>query len=206
MINIYNRDCLDAMKEMNDNAFDLAIVDPPYQLGTRNPYQGGGFLSTRVLNRDNKIKNWDVAPSPQYFEQLFRVSKNQVIWGGNYFDLPPTRCVICWDKKQSWDNFSQWEMGWTSYKKTARIFRFDNRTGGKIHPTQKPYELYEWTLDTFAEKGWKILDTHIGSGSIALACHDLGFDLTGFEIDSDYYDSCMKRLKEHQRQTKLFRG
>lgn len=202
-ITLHHRDCLEAMREMETDCFDLAIVDPPYEIKTANPYQGGGFLSTRVLNGDNKIKHWDKAPPPEYFEELMRVSKNQIIWGGNYFDLPPTRCVICWDKCQPWDNFSQWEMAWTSYSKPAALFKKDNRTGGKIHPTQKPVELYEWILHKFANKGDKILDTHFGSGSNGIACHNMGYSLTAFETDGDYVERAVDRIKTHQIQLQL---
>ena len=203
-INLHLGCSLAAMREMEDNQYDLAIVDPPYEIKTSNPYQGGGFLSTRGLNKDNKIKQWDKAPPPEYFEQLFRVSKEQIIWGGNYFNLPPTRCVIAWDKKQAWDNFSGWEMAWTSYNKPAPIFHYNNSRGGKIHPTQKPIPLYKWLLQKFAKEGDKILDTHLGSGSIACACYDLGFDLDAWELDKDYFEKTMERYNEHSRQTKLF--
>lgn len=204
MINLYNADCLQALRQMSDNQYDLAIVDPPYQIRTKTPYQGGGFLSTRVLNKDNKIKHWDIAPSAEYFDELRRVSKNQIIWGGNYFDLPPTRGIICWDKCQPWDNFSQWEMAWTSYNAPASLFKLNNRTGGKIHPTQKPVRLYEWLLDKYAKKGDRILDTHLGSGSIAVACHNTGHSLDAYEIDADYFAAAQARLQEHQKQMRLF--
>lgn len=199
-ITLHHRDCVEAMREMEDNSFDLAIVDPPYQIDTINPYQGGGIMKNRALNSDKKIKLWDVAPSQEYFEELMRVSKNQIIWGGNYFDLPPTRCVIAWDKVQPWTNFSQWEMAWTSYSKPAALFKFDNRTGGKIHPTQKPVRLYEWILERFATKGDTILDTHFGSGSNGIACHNMGYELTSFEIDGDYVSRAVDRIRTHQLQ------
>ena len=206
MINLYNEDCLEAMKRMDDNSYDLAIVDPPYGIAADpSRVQGCGSLKNRVLNRyADKFAKWDKTPPKEYFEQLFRVSKNQVIWGGNYFDLPPTRCVVCWDKKQPWKNFSQWEMAWTSFSYPAPMFEYDNRYPGKIHPTQKPVSLYAWVLNRFAKENDKILDTHLGSGSIAIACHNLGFDLDGYELDVDYYNAACKRLEEHQRQLKLF--
>ena len=202
MINIYNQDCLEAMKNMDDNSYDLAIVDPPYGL-KKAGVQGGGKMKNRAFNR-GEVFRWDIAPNREYFDQLFRVSKHQIIWGGNYFDLPPSRCVICWNKKQPWENFSQWEMGWTSFDYPAPMFCFDNRYQGKIHPTQKPVELYVWCLNKYAKPGDQILDTHLGSGSIAIACHNLGFDLDGYELDVDYYEAASKRLKEHQRQLRLF--
>jgi len=201
-INLHLGCSLAAMREMEDNQYDLAIVDPPYEIKTVNPFSGG--LKNRIINSDPKIKKWDKAPPPEYFEQLFRVSKEQIIWGGNYFDLPPTRCVIAWDKVQPWEKFSAWEMGWTSFNKPAPLFKFDNRRGGKIHPTQKPIELYKWQLQKFAKEGDKILDTHLGSGSIACACYDLGFDLDAWELDKDYFEKTMERYTEHSRQSKLF--
>lgn len=206
MITLHNKDCLEAMLEMADNQFDLAIVDPPYGIAD-NPsrHKGSGRLKNRLLNLNaDKFAQWDIPPTQQYFDELMRVSKNQIIWGGNYFDLPPTRCIICWDKKQPWPNFSQIEMAWTSFDNPAKIFRFDNRTKDKIHPTQKPIQLYKWILQNYAKDGDSILDTHLGSGSIAIACHDMGFDLTAYEIDEEYFAAAQQRLKKHQQQLKLF--
>lgn len=202
MITLHNKDCLEAMLEMETDQFDLAIVDPPYGL-KKAGVQGGGKMKNRAFNR-GEVFRWDIAPTQQYFAELMRVSKNQIIWGGNYFDLPPTRCIICWDKKQPWPNFSQIEMAWTSYNTPAKIFRFDNRTRDKIHPTQKPVALYKWLLSMYAKDGDSILDTHLGSGSIAIACHDMGFDLTAYEIDEEYFAAASNRIKEHQKQLKLF--
>ena len=134
------------------------------------------------------------SPPKSYFDELFRISKNQIIWGGNYFDLPPTRCIVCWDKVQPWENFSQIELAWTSYDKPAKLFRFDNRTTKKIHPTQKPVELYMYLLNTFAEKGMKILDTHVGSGSSLVACKQFGCDYIGFEISERYFNLAKDRI------------
>ena len=204
MINLYLGDNLEAMRKMDDKQYDLAIVDPPYEIKTKSAYVGSGKLAKRVLNVDQKIMQWDIAPSQEYFDHLFRVSKNQVIWGANYFTLPSTRCVVCWDKCQPWPNFSQWEMAWTSFSYPAKLFKFDNRTGDKIHPTQKPTALYRWILEHFAKEGDKILDTHLGSGSIAIACHEMGFSLDAWEIDKDYYTSAKKRLETHQQQQQLW--
>jgi len=205
-INLHLGCSLQAMREMKDNQYDLAIVDPPYGIErlSKITLQGSGKLKNRALNIDNKIQRWDTAPSPEYFEELFRVSKNQIIWGGNYFDLPSTRCVIAWDKVQPWENFSGWEMGWISFNKPAPLFKFDNRTGGKIHPTQKPIELYKYCLEKFGTPGDKILDTHLGSGSIACACLDLGFDLDAWEIDTDYFEKTTERYIQYSKQSKLF--
>ena len=211
-INIFNRDCMDAMKEMNDNAFDLAIVDPPYGININTQYKSG-FLKCDAPARAIE-KEWDSSiPSPEYFDELKRVSRFQIIWGGNYFldYLSNTRCLLVWDKNNGNNFMADCEIAWTNLDSAVRKFTYHhlegsgaNNSTGRIHPTQKPVRLYEWILDKYAKPNWKILDTHIGSGSIAVACHNCGFDLTGFEIDSDYYNDCMKRLNEHQRQLKLW--
>lgn len=187
---------------MDDNQFDLAIVDPPYGLGKSVVNSGGRFK-----RYENKNGNWDLEiPSKEYFEELFRVSRNQIIWGGNYFPLPPHKCFIVWDKKQPQGvSFAMAELAWVSFDKVAKIFR--HRTQGqeqRFHPTQKPVKLYEWILDNYANEGDKILDTHLGSGSIALACHNRGYDLTGFEIDKEYFDNACERLRVHQSQLTMF--
>ena len=199
-----NDDCMEIMKTLPDKAFELAIVDPPYGMKEHGAQNGGaGTLKHRAYN-NGCIDRWDIAPNKEYFIELMRVSVNQIIWGGNYFDLPPTRCVICWDKCQPWENFSQWEMAWTSFGKPAGLFKFDNRTGDKIHPTQKPVALYEWLLTHYAKQGDKILDTHLGSGSSRIAAYNLGFDFVGCEIDKDYFDAQEKRFAAHAAQTSLF--
>lgn len=229
----YNSDCMEAMRKMPDKCFDLAVVDPPYginapnmAMGTNKNRSGDGYPAESVaqrlrkgrLNRGaGKLKNralntmpitWDYAPpSKEYFEELFRVSKNQIIFGGNYFGLPPTRCVICWDKCQPWENFSQWEMAWTSFDKPAALFRYSN-TGGanreqKIHPTQKPVALYAWIFQRYAKPGHKILDTHLGSGSSRIAAYDAGLDFVGFEIDKEYFDSQEERFASYTAQMRM---
>jgi len=194
---IHNQDCLEAMKLMSDNEFDLAIVDPPYGIGiSKNP----------VRQKHNK-KEWDTSiPSKEYFKELFRVSKNQIIWGGNYFDLPPTQGFFIWDKKQPHDfSLAMCEYAWSSLQKPAKMWSLSVlKDKGKIHPTQKPTELYEWLLMNNAKEGDKILDTHLGSGSIAIACHNLGYHLEGYELDKEYYDNALKRIKNHQAQTRIF--
>lgn len=233
MIKLHHIDCMAFMREAPDRAFDLAIVDPPYginatrmNMGTHltrhgdgypgESYasrlrkgrlnSGGGTLKNRALNRLNC--EWDFAPPPpEYFRELFRVSKHQIIWGGNYFPLPPSRGIICWDKLQPWENFSQFEMAWTSFDRPAAIFRYSS-TGGanrekKIHPTQKPVALYKWLLTNYARTGWQIFDSHLGSASSALACHELGFDLTGCEIDEEYFRVASDRLERFQAQQLL---
>jgi len=199
---IHNRDCLEAMREMNDNEFDLAIVDPPYGLN----------YESRVFKDGKK---WDSnIPSKQYFNELKRVSKNQIIWGGNFFldYLGATKSMIVWDKKDTARN-GLWksELAWCSTDKGSYIFRhkqIGNRgfyivECERIHPTQKPVKLYEWLLMNYANDGDKILDTHLGSGSIAIACHNLGFDLTGYELDENYYNNAIKRIKNHQAQLRI---
>jgi len=191
---------MELMKNYPNNYFDLAIVDPPYGLD-KSSLTGSGKLKKRIIQKNT---DWDVAPNKKYFKELFRVSQNQIIWGGNYFELTKYRCVIVWDKCQPWQNFSQVEIAWSSFNKPATIFKFDNRTTDKIHPTQKPVDLYKFCLDKYAKQGDKILDTHLGSGSIAIACHDMDFDLVGSEIDKEYYDNMMERINEHKKQLRLF--
>lgn len=204
-IRLYNGDCMYWMKDVPDKWYDLAICDPPYQL-PKDSSNGRGKLKNRVFNRGNIAERWDKKPPKEYFDELFRISKNQIIWGGNYFDLPPCRCFVCWDKCQPWENFSQVEMAWTSFDKPAKLFKYDNRRGGKSHPTQKPIELYAYLLSTFANKGAKIFDSHFGSLSIGIACYELGFELDACEIDMEYYDNALKRLKdfEFEKLSRLF--
>ena len=207
-ISIYNCDNMELLKQTPDNYYSLALVDPPYgveEITGKEFSHGRGKLKNRAFNIGNeKINKWDKSPNKEYFDELFRVSKNQIIWGGNYFELPKYRSPIIWDKCQPWENFSQIELAWSSFNKPASIFKFDNRTGGKIHPTQKPVALYKWLLDKYAKPGDKILDTHLGSMSIAIACHDFGFELTGCELDKEYYDKGIQRVKNHVSQLKLF--
>jgi site-specific DNA-methyltransferase (adenine-specific) len=211
-INFYNIDCIEFMKTKPDNHYDLAIVDPPY---------GIGVTKNKRLN-NNSDNDWDSKiPEPEYFEQLFRISKNQIIWGGNYFieHLKNSRCFINWDKLNHSDTYADCEMAWTSFDKNAKIFKYmwdGNRYGFKgnikgvgmptirTHPTQKPIDLYRWCLNTFAEKGMKILDTHGGSMTIAIACDKEGFDLDICEIDSKYFETGKKRYNEFKQQITMF--
>jgi site-specific DNA-methyltransferase (adenine-specific) len=209
MINLHLGDCMGAMREMPDKAFELAIVDPPY--GTQNFTGGGSHTKSNCkfgnLYRENG-KQWNTVPGPEYFGELFRVSENQIIWGGNYFKLPPTRCFLIWDKIRYIKNFSRVEYAWTSFDKQPDLFQFCGNGGfitapedsPKISPTQKPVALYKWLLKNYAKPGDKILDTHLGSGSIAIACDVMGFDLTGYEIDAEYYQAACERLERHQKQ------
>ena len=192
--------CEDNMKLMSrypDNYFDLAIVDPPYGIG----------ISSNPVRQQHQKKDWDSAiPTKEYFNELFRVSKNQIIWGGNYFDLPPSRGFFIWDKKQPHDfSLAMCEMAWSSIQKPAKMWSLSVlKEQNKIHPTQKPIQLYEWLLMNNAEEGFKILDTHLGGGSIALACHNLKYELTACEIDEEYFAETKQRIINHTNQQKLF--
>jgi site-specific DNA-methyltransferase (adenine-specific) len=200
MIQITNEDNMELMARYPDKYFDLAIVDPPYGIDINS--------SGRLGHYGGKGKKWDSdIPNDTYFKQLFRVSQNQIIWGGNYFYLPPTRCFLIWDKQQPEDvSFSSCEFAWTSFNLSAKTFykRPQNANVQRIHPTQKPVALYKWLLHKYAKQGDKILDTHLGSGSIAIACHDYKFDLTACELDKEYFDKAMERLNNHMAQQKLF--
>ena len=186
-ITIHQMDCLEAMKDMEDNAFDLAIVDPPYGIG---------------------IAEWDKnPPTKEYFKELFRVSKNQIIWGFNHFELPSTSSFIFWDKKQQ-GNQARGELAWASIGKVRyflREWQWDrNNVSKRYHVCQKPVKLYEWLLINYAKEGDKILDTHLGSGSHALACWNLNFNLTAYELDPDYFEATAKRIEKHTRQIQIF--
>ena len=198
---------MELMSRYEDNHFDLAIVDPPYGIG-----MDGGKIGKGI---DYSKKNWDnETPKKEYFNELKRVSKNQIIWGGNYFYDMELRMnnFIIWDKCQKSNfTFAMCEMALTSIRKPSQIFKKTYHSGNnqfvkktaRIHPTQKPIRLYEWLLMNYAKEGDKILDTHLGSGSIALACHNLGYDLTACELDKEYFEASLKRLKQHQSQLRL---
>jgi site-specific DNA-methyltransferase (adenine-specific) len=201
---ITNEDNMELMARYPDNHFDLAIVDPPYGLGDKTT-KGGCNKNTQVKFKEHK---WDdVIPTDEYFTELKRVSKNQIIWGGNYFPFlwdKSCRGLITWDKMVYIPTMSQIEYAWYSLDKLPKLVKINNNDSNRTHPTQKPVKLYEWLLMNYAKEGDKILDTHLGSGSIALACHNLGFDLTACELDTEYYDAAMKRLKQHQQQLTMF--
>jgi site-specific DNA-methyltransferase (adenine-specific) len=205
---ITNEDNMELMARYPDNYFDLAIVDPPYGIGASEMQMG-----------NNKKKKWNIGkkwdnsiPNKEYFEELKRVSKNQIVWGGNYFELPPTKHWVIWDKNNGNSDFADGEMAWCSLNKQLKIVKIHwcgsasnwEDTNGKIHPTQKPVQLYKWILDKYAKQGDRILDTHLGSGSISIACHDYGFDLTACELDKEYFDKAMERINNHVAQQKLF--
>ena len=202
---------MELMARYEDNYFDLAIVDPPYGLGDRLVKGGDkGKMGTLRNLADNKVTTWDnEIPTPKYFTELQRVSKNQIIWGGNYFldYLGKTDGFIVWDKMNGTNPMADAELAWQNVKGTTRMFRWHHFSGErttKIHPTQKPIKLYEWLLIKYAKEDYKILDTHLGSGSIAIACHNLGYDLTACELDKDYYNSEIKRIEQHKQQLRIF--
>jgi site-specific DNA-methyltransferase (adenine-specific) len=202
MIEMLNCDCMDYMRELPDKAFELAIVDPPYGIGVDSMTLGNG--KTKI---PRGTQGWDSsAPTQKYFDELFRVSKNQIIWGGNYFVLPVKSSWIFWDKLTGKNDFSDGELAWTSFggalRKYTQLWLGSNArdSDGRIHPTQKPVALYKWLLSKYAKPGDRILDTHGGSGSICIACHDLGYDLTWMELDTDYYNAAVKRYKNHAAQ------
>lgn len=198
-IALYNCDCIEFMKDIPDNYYDLAIVDPPYGIG----------MSSNPIRQSHKRKQWDNSiPKKKYFEELFRISKNQIVWGGNYFIeyLKNTQNYIIWDKKQP-EHFSlaMCELAWTSFSSPAKIYRksvLEERN--KIHPTQKPVKLYEWLLKNYAKPTDKILDTHFGSCSIGIACHNYGCSLDACELDEEYFNKALERLKVHVSQLSLF--
>lgn len=193
----YNMDCMEGMKEFPDKYFELAIVDPPYGIG----------ISSNPVRQAHTKKQWDSnVPDLIYFKELKRVSKNQIIWGGNYYDLPPTQNYIVWNKLQPMDfSLAMCELAWCSIQKPIKMFTYSVLTEkNKIHPTQKPVKLYEWLLTRYAVKGDKILDTHVGSASSLIACHNLGFDYVGFELDKDYYHMASERLETVKAQSTIF--
>ena len=193
---------MDYLPQFPDKYFDLAIVDPPYGI---NINMNIGLRKGQKKKREQK--DWDKeTPSDKYFEELFRVSKNQVIWGGNYFKLPPCHCFLIWDKGESMygRSFSECEFAWTSFDESARIFKHNPNQLNRIHPTQKLVVLYEWILSRYAKPGDKILDTHVGSASSLIACYKNGFDYVGFEKDSYYFELANKRLEEYKSQITLF--
>lgn len=207
MVELKHIDCMEYMRGLPDKAFDLAVVDPPYGIAYSELV---GVKKQKHGWKERRSSKWDIEiPPKEYFHELFRVSKHQIIWGGNYFDLPPTRCYIIWDKVQRIDQ-ADCEFAWTSFNGSARIFDYarGNESGfapkltheqkkhANIHPTQKPVGLYKWVFENFAKSGYKILDTHLGSGSSAIVADKMGFDFVGCEIDEEYYNAAVKRFKE----------
>lgn len=204
-IELRNVDCMEYLHSCEDNAFDLAIVDPPYGI------EKAANATSRVAKYGQVETVNDYKPTAEYFYELFRVSKNQIVWGYNHLSdlLPPTKEYVFWFKHQPVTTYSDGELAWTSFTKTAKCFDHPyfgshNRDKERIHPTQKPVKLYEWLLDNYAKEGDRILDTHLGSGSIALACWNRRFDLVGCEFDPDYFAAATKRLNKHKQQLQMF--
>ena len=201
-IEILNCDCMEYMATQPDGAFDLAIVDPPYGIDITKMNMG-----SRKNVKPDKTKSWDsCVPNADYFAELKRVSTNQIIWGGNYFDLPPSRCWIVWDKGESMygRDFAEGEMAWTSFDKVLRFFKKSPNQLDRFHPTQKPIKLYQWLLTNYAKPGQRILDTHLGSGSSAIAAHYFGCDFVGCELDPDYYKAAKDRFDRETSQLSMF--
>ena len=210
-INLYNKDCMEAMKDIADNQYDLAIVDPPY-MENIDEYMGmqkrlGGLAKNKTYDNINYFGK----PDEKYFEELFRVSRNQIVWGCNHFKNFGSGRIV-WDKNNT-GQFNDCEIAYQSLSKSLRIFKWTwngmlqedmKNKEIRIHPTQKPVKLYEWLIMTYAKEGDKILDTHLGSGSIAIACHNLGYDLDAYEIDKQYYEATIKRFNNHKLQTQLW--
>lgn len=206
---VYLMDCIEGLKQIPDKYFELAIVDPPYGLN---------FGAYKGTNKDRygiryKAKDWDKeTPQDEYWEQLFGVSKNQIVWGANYFPLPPTQCFIFWYKQNPVKNFADGELAWTSFKKPALCFNYryygalqgNTSADTKIHPTQKPVALYEWIIKNFAQPNDKILDTHLGSGSSRIAAHKANLPFMSFELDEDYFNASVKSFNDYVKQGILF--
>ena len=222
-IEITNEDNMLLMARYPDKYFDLAVVDPPYGIGADKAQNNAAMQRIKAEGKSKAGRGWKLyadtdwdneTPNAEYWQELFRVSKNQIVWGGNSFTdyLPPSMGWIMWDKGQRDFSLADGELAWTSFNKALRILEMsrgkalakNNEQGGRFHPTQKPVALYKWLLDKYAKQGDKILDTHLGSGSIAIACHDYGFELTACELDKEYYDKAVKRIKNHISQQKLF--
>ena len=212
MINLIHGDCMEYMATLKDNEFDLAVVDPPYGIKINTQIKKSSFYKCDVNDKAIDHEWDDQIPSPKYFEELMRVSKYQIIWGGNYFldYLSNTRCMLVWDKNNGTNPMADCELAWTNLNSAVRKFTYHhlqesgpNNQTNRIHPTQKPVRLYQWIFDKYAKKGWRILDTHLGSGSSAIAAHDSGLDFVGIELDGDYFQAAKDRLERHQLQLQL---
>ena len=207
-LSFFNADNLEIMRGFKDNEFDLAIVDPPYGLERFKANDGGN--SKKITTFGDKDKNWNnIKPDAEYWDQLFRVSKNQIVWGGNNFVLPTSEYFIVWDKGQMMPSFARCEMAWTNCKVPAKMYAKRSQDLERIHPTQKPTDLYSWLLINYAKEGFKILDTHLGSGSIAIAVEKanrldkMNLQFVGIEIDKEYYEAALNRIEQYCRQGTL---
>lgn len=217
---LYLMDCMKGMSQFPDQYFELAIVDPPYGGANNKEWDdkargrfGGNFDKYKIERTGGawankygkKIKHWDIAPDDSYFAELFRVSQNQIIWGGNYFSLPPARCFVIWRKLTISESFSMamCEYAWTSFNNNAKLFECAPQDPNRFHPTQKPLALYLWLLKNYAKPSDKILDTHAGSGTCLIAAYEKGLDYIGFEIDPNYHTQASKRVEEATRQGRI---
>lgn len=201
-IELFNEDCMSVMSRYPDKHFDLACVDPPYGIGVTKM-----DIGSRKNVVSDKSKKWDVnIPAKEYFAELRRVSREQIIWGGNYFPLPPSRCWLVWDKGETiyGRGFAEAELAWTSLDAVVRMFKLNPTNNERIHPTQKPVMLYQWILVNYSKPGQRVLDTHLGSGSSAIAAHYFGVDFVGCEIDEDYFVSMKKRFYRDTAQISMF--
>lgn len=220
---VYLEDCVEGLKRFNDNHFDLAIVDPPYGIGADKAQNNAAMQRIKAEGKSKAGRGWKLyadtdwdneTPNAEYWQELFRVSKNQIVWGGNYFTdyLPPSMGWIMWDKGQRDFSLADGELAWTSFNKALRIFEMsrgkalakNNEQGGRFHPTQKPEMLYSWILQNYAKEGDLILDTHLGSGSSRIAAYKGGFNFVGFEINEHYYEKQEKRFNDFKSQLRLF--
>jgi site-specific DNA-methyltransferase (adenine-specific) len=220
---VYLEDCVKALKRFNDKHFDLAIVDPPYGIGADKAQNNAALSRIKAEGKSKAGRGWKLyhetdwdneTPTAEYWDELFRVSKNQIVWGGNYFTeyLPPKMGWILWDKGQRDFSLADGELAWTSFDKALRIFEMsrgkalakNNEQGGRFHPTQKPEMLYDWILKNYAKEGNLILDTHLGSGSSRIAAYKGGFNFVGFEIDKEYFEKQEKRFNDFKSQLRLF--
>lgn len=202
---VENIDCMQGMKQYPDKFFELAIVDPPYGIERFNRAKAS-LRFDKLIEHRNGIK-WNIKPNTEYFKELFRVSRFSIIWGGNNFSLPETEYFLIWNKLQSVDNFATCEYAWTNCRKPARMYNYSihkHNQIDKIHPTQKPVQLYRWLLKNYAQPNDKILDTHLGSQSSRIAAWDMGFDFYGFEIDEEYFEAGCKRFNDFKMQLTIF--
>jgi len=212
---LYNADCMEYMATLPDKAFDLAIVDPPYgliRLSVEENRDPNSKFRRSMSKMVDSAKQWNsIKPTQEYWDELFRVSNEQIVWGANNFTLPQSEYFCVWDKQQTVPNFASAEYAWVSmnkWKKPAKVFTYQihaaNAVESKIHPTQKPVKLYEWLLTNYAKPGQRILDTHLGSMSSVIACNNLGYEMVGMELDEDYYASGCERAKNALRQVRMF--